>query len=122
MSSASQQPAARPLNEEEKKAKADIMPVLERDRVQLLLSQPFLGALAMRLELVPVVDGRLPTAATDGQSMFFNALFMQGLDAATRRFVMAHEIWHCAALHRSEEHTSELQSRGHLVCRLLLEK
>src|SRR5690625_6960828 len=33
-----------------------------------------------------------------------------------------------AALHmpggyvRSEEHTSELQSRGHLVCRLLLEK
>src|SRR5690625_688369 len=27
-----------------------------------------------------------------------------------------------AALARSEEHTSELQSRGHLVCRLLLEK
>src|SRR5690625_6375750 len=29
-------------------------------------------------------------------------------------------IWRDAA--RSEEHTSELQSRGHLVCRLLLEK
>src|SRR5690625_7035072 len=27
-----------------------------------------------------------------------------------------------ARLGRSEEHTSELQSRGHLVCRLLLEK
>src|SRR5690625_6285669 len=27
-----------------------------------------------------------------------------------------------AGLERSEEHTSELQSRGHLVCRLLLEK
>src|SRR3989442_8715788 len=27
-----------------------------------------------------------------------------------------------AATHRSEEHTSELQSRPHLVCRLLLEK
>src|SRR5690625_6412913 len=26
------------------------------------------------------------------------------------------------AMTRSEEHTSELQSRGHLVCRLLLEK
>src|SRR5690625_7864157 len=25
-------------------------------------------------------------------------------------------------MNRSEEHTSELQSRGHLVCRLLLEK
>src|SRR5690625_5533388 len=27
-----------------------------------------------------------------------------------------------SVLPRSEEHTSELQSRGHLVCRLLLEK
>src|SRR5690625_5940486 len=27
-----------------------------------------------------------------------------------------------AVYKRSEEHTSELQSRGHLVCRLLLEK
>src|SRR5690625_6113274 len=27
-----------------------------------------------------------------------------------------------AAMRRSEEHTSELQSRGHLVCRLLLVK
>src|SRR5207253_9218895 len=30
-------------------------------------------------------------------------------------------IWDLAK-DRSEEHTSELQSRGHLVCRLLLEK
>src|SRR5690625_6518146 len=28
----------------------------------------------------------------------------------------------CLYCQRSEEHTSELQSRGHLVCRLLLEK
>src|SRR5690625_6352894 len=28
----------------------------------------------------------------------------------------------CTRSMRSEEHTSELQSRGHLVCRLLLEK
>src|SRR5207253_8476353 len=28
----------------------------------------------------------------------------------------------CEGVARSEEHTSELQSRGHLVCRLLLEK
>src|SRR5260363_480946 len=30
-------------------------------------------------------------------------------------------VWRCAR-HRSEEHTSELQSPDHLVCRLLLEK
>src|SRR2546422_2274554 len=35
------------------------------------------------------------------------------IDAAVRRVVM---------ISRSEEHTSELQSRLHLVCRLLLEK
>src|SRR2546422_6393338 len=40
----------------------------------------------------------------------------------------AEKPWHSAngpqvrALERSEEHTSELQSRLHLVCRLLLEK
>src|SRR5437660_3162717 len=30
--------------------------------------------------------------------------------------------WYERLMERSEEHTSELQSRGHLVCRLLLEK
>src|ERR1041385_760503 len=30
--------------------------------------------------------------------------------------------WHTTNRYRSEEHTSELQSRLHLVCRLLLEK
>src|SRR2546422_7764796 len=32
------------------------------------------------------------------------------------------DIHQAGGLHRSEEHTSELQSRLHLVCRLLLEK
>src|SRR5690625_5707062 len=34
--------------------------------------------------------------------------------------VVKMDIWQIVL--RSEEHTSELQSRGHLVCRLLLEK
>src|SRR5437870_10228204 len=37
---------------------------------------------------------------------------------ATARAIVARESTGV----RSEEHTSELQSRGHLVCRLLLEK
>src|SRR5690625_6673984 len=41
-----------------------------------------------------------------------------GLDAAQA----AQATLEGALLARSEEHTSELQSRGHLVCRLLLEK
>src|SRR5690625_5508574 len=34
----------------------------------------------------------------------------------------ANAVSHRPGPERSEEHTSELQSRGHLVCRLLLEK
>src|SRR5439155_22016650 len=38
----------------------------------------------------------------------------------TRGLVVSVSIF--SVKNRSEEHTSELQSRGHLVCRLLLEK
>src|SRR5687768_10896775 len=40
----------------------------------------------------------------------------KGVDSAYKRNAFIHPLW------RSEEHTSELQSRLHLVCRLLLEK
>src|SRR3712207_7700550 len=39
-----------------------------------------------------------------------------------QRVVQATEGRHRVRAHRSEEHTSELQSRQYLVCRLLLEK
>src|SRR5690625_5368902 len=42
-------------------------------------------------------------------------------DAVGTGFNVASMLLGCA-VGRSEEHTSELQSRGHLVCRLLLEK
>src|SRR5690606_41468777 len=54
-------------------------------------------------------------------------LFGEGLGGAARQhFDAAHTRGHAAftdhAELRSEEHTSELQSRENLVCRLLLEK
>src|SRR5207253_10621208 len=54
------------------------------------------------------VGGRHRTAATDPLEQLFD-----------ERRVLAERA---ALEERSEEHTSELQSRGHLVCRLLLEK
>src|SRR5690625_6436388 len=39
-----------------------------------------------------------------------------------RRKMPTGRLGRCIDFLRSEEHTSELQSRGHLVCRLLLEK
>src|SRR5437660_7564826 len=46
----------------------------------------------------------------------------QHQDAERGLFLMRVEKRPRSASWRSEEHTSELQSRGHLVCRLLLEK
>src|SRR2546422_3505404 len=43
------------------------------------------------------------------------------LAGAAATFSPRRKRW-VAKFHRSEEHTSELQSRLHLVCRLLLEK
>src|SRR2546430_7351844 len=39
-----------------------------------------------------------------------------------KNFILPGGTPKAAALHRSEEHTSELQSQSNLVCRLLLEK
>src|SRR5437660_9005452 len=46
----------------------------------------------------------------------------RGRRGARWRRLRASERQGSQAAFRSEEHTSELQSRGHLVCRLLLEK
>src|SRR3712207_7443459 len=52
------------------------------------------------------------------------------INVAGRRFPLSDDLLFCTKTgkvttlpaHRSEEHTSELQSRQYLVCRLLLEK
>src|SRR5690554_31159 len=46
---------------------------------------------------------------------YYHNGYEDNADAHLKRTVMGREV-------RSEEHTSELQSRPHLVCRLLLEK
>src|SRR5690625_6867913 len=56
-----------------------------------------------------------------------DALPISGIKAprprpSPRFWVMSVVLPECVIHRRSEEHTSELQSRGHLVCRLLLEK
>src|SRR5437660_5818960 len=54
--------------------------------------------------------------AGNGDALPVSALPIDGT------FPTATAQWESAVDGRSEEHTSELQSRGHLVCRLLLEK
>src|SRR2546429_4118044 len=54
----------------------------------------------------PAIPERTPGAAASGRDYVFQSCF----------------DLHGGEARRSEEHTSELQSRLHLVCRLLLEK
>src|SRR5690625_2789281 len=49
---------------------------------------------------------------------FRTQILMQKSDVVIALFGEKYKQWNTAM--RSEEHTSELQSRGHLVCRLLL--
>src|SRR5687768_18579351 len=57
----------------------------------------------------------------DALPIFTRRLFITSSDSVRSRNVPS-SIIHGFSGNRSEEHTSELQSRLHLVCRLLLEK
>src|SRR5690625_1873097 len=74
------------------------------------------------LSLVPVDEEGLSFAeiwCNESQERYVLAILPEDLE----RFKALAERERCPwAVVRSEEHTSELQSRGHLVCRLLLEK
>ncbi|NLF61667.1 MAG: hypothetical protein GX574_10995 [Lentisphaerae bacterium] len=89
----------RPPNQAEQDLKQRIWQQAEADRGQLLLRQPFVGSLIMRMDLIPVCDYRLETAATDGSNIFLNCDYYSRLDADERLFLLAHEVWHCVFLH-----------------------
>ena len=86
-------------NTEELELKKTALSEAESARAQLLVRQPFVGMLAMRMELVTVVDSRMPTACTDGSVIYFSAPFLMNLSNEQRIFLMAHELWHCVFLH-----------------------
>src|SRR2546429_1398424 len=98
-------------------ATTEIYTLSLHDALPIFRSQPALIQLHNRQPRASFIPGlpthiRLALHQHLGQSVAFN--YLDGLGWLPSRKV---EI-----IHRSEEHTSELQSRLHLVCRLLLEK
>lgn len=83
--------------------KIEALEAWDRARLELVLGSPFLGSLAMHLQLIPVVDDRCPTAATDGRRVFFNAQFMLDQKEEDALFILAHEVLHCALMHFSRQ-------------------
>lgn len=89
------------------KLKKKTRDLLSLDRQRLLVRFPFTGGFIMRLDIIPVRDVRLRTAATDGQRIFFDIGFCANLAADERLFVLAHETWHCVLLHMLRLQTRE---------------
>jgi predicted metal-dependent peptidase len=74
-------------------------------RVGLLLRHPFFGNMATRLKIQEGTDW-LPTAATDGRTIYFNRKFFEPLSIKQVEFVIAHEI-----LHNVFDHMSRREGR-----------
>src|SRR5690625_6593385 len=66
-------------------------------------------------------ERELPAPEGLGDSHGYGRAFPEGMPFGAERRALD-LTWSLGRRLRSEEHTSELQSRGHLVCRLLLEK
>src|SRR2546422_8304968 len=60
--------------------------------------------------------------SSDRTGWFYVTLPDPGLPSSTQERILRDHCRYELGVTRSEEHTSELQSRLHLVCRLLLEK
>ena len=86
-------------NAQEEKLKVKAAEQLESDRIKLLIEQPFIGAILIRQNLIPVVDSRCETAVTDGQNIFVSPEFYLDMTPGERRFLLAHEVWHTVFLH-----------------------
>lgn len=90
---------ARQPNNDESGRKARLGERLIGCRARFLLAEPFTTSLALQLNFVPVVDSRLQTACTDGDAIFFSVGFCEQLTDTDLYFLIAHEVWHCAANH-----------------------
>jgi len=90
------------------KAKAN--KILAFCRQNVLSRHPFIGTIAMNLDLLPSRDFRNPTAMTDGTRIWFDIDFLSGLSQEEREFVIAHEVWHNVFMHFQRKGTRQGQA------------
>lgn len=73
--------------------------ILAEARKTLLNRFPFVGSIAMSLNLIPTRDCRIATMATDGKNVYCDIDFLSTLSNDDKLFILAHEIYHCVMLH-----------------------
>lgn len=91
---------AKKLSQEEvSKLKENAFGILTNIRHRLICEFPFIGNIAMKLNIVPIRDIRCRTASTDGTNIYFDIEFLSKLTDSQQMFVFAHEVWHNVLLH-----------------------
>jgi predicted metal-dependent peptidase len=79
---------------------------LDKAKAQLLSKSPFFATLLMGTQLIERKD--IPTAATDGKKIYYNAAFLDGMSVDLVQFVLAHEL-----VHMILEHVERRGARNH---------
>jgi predicted metal-dependent peptidase len=76
----------------------EVLDKLIKARIEMLMSAPFFGNLATRLQIKDATSW-CPTAATDGKYFYYNKNFVAALSDAETVFLMGHEVLHCVYDH-----------------------
>src|SRR5438309_5492276 len=87
--------------------------------MSLFLSFFFSGTAATEIYTLSLHDA-LPISEFHTRAVLSSLAVLSWAPSGLKATELTAPVW--PAQHRSEEHTSELQSQFHLVCRLLLEK
>jgi predicted metal-dependent peptidase len=101
----------------------DVADQLTRARTGLIIDQPFYGMLALRLKMVE--DVNIPTAAVDGEHMYYNPAFIDSLPIGQKKTLIAHEVMHCVYDHmrrRGDRNHRKFNKAGDYVINLVLEE
>src|SRR5438045_3120325 len=126
-------PEATPPSERTRVVREPNRGVYDRETIYKILDEGFVCHVGFSVDGQPYV---IPTLfARVGHALYFHGSAAsrmlrnlgEGLPVCvtvtlTDGFVLARSVFNHSMNYRSEEHTSELQSLRHLVCRLLLEK
>jgi predicted metal-dependent peptidase len=79
--------------------KEEAVKFLDICKKELATKYPFIGTVAMMMDIIPIHDVRCDTACTDGENIYFDLMYMSTLTKEQIIFVIAHEVWHAALQH-----------------------
>lgn len=100
-----------------------VMQRVRRSRLDLLANNPFFGDLAFNMDIE--LDDTLnpPTAATDGEGLYYHPDFVTSLTDKQLTFVTGHEILHAALMHldrRGDRTPQRFNVAADIVCNQIL--